>query len=119
MEKYSKLSFIIIIFLLVFIATSIIANRNTTSKTPAPEISASEVQNSRKSQLQEPHPGYLLKLEGNTLCAYRIKNSENILLEKSAIEALSITDEDIENLKNGIYAKSEEEVLSFFESYTS
>ncbi len=119
MEKYSKLSFIIIIFLLVFIATFIITNRNTPNKEPAPEISASEVQNSRKNQPQETRPGYLLKLEGNTLCAYRIKNGGNILLEKSAIEPLSIAAEDIENLKNGIYAKSEEEVLSFFESYTS
>lgn len=119
MEKYSKLSFIIIISLLIFIAAFAIGNRTPKKNGPLPEINVSEINNSKKTPANQKTNKYLLRLEGNTLCAYFIKNGNTELIEKSGIEALSISPEDIKNLEQGIYADSREELLSYFESYTS
>ena len=121
MEKYSKLLFTLIISFVLFL--TVFAFREFTAVAPEsyppPEISASQIKNSRHTPVESPQSKYLIRLEGNIIYAYRNNNGKLTELEKSEIETSSLSSEDIRILQNGIYADSAEDILLYFESYTS
>ena len=121
MEKYGRLSLILMISLLIFVVSFSFLNRNKTPPVEyeSPQISASEVKNLRRAPDSNTGKKYLLLLEGNSLCAYCIDSDTRTVIEKSEIEISSLTQADIQLLKNGVYAGSAEDLLLYFESYTS
>jgi len=120
MEKYSKLSFILMLSLVIFVAGFALRkqSQNSADNNANPQISASEVKSSRRSSTGSD-TGFLLRLEGNTLFAYHIINNTCKSVEQAEIEISSFSAEDIKLLQNGIYADSAEELFLYFESYTS
>lgn len=61
---------------------------------------------------------FIIKLKDNTLFVYR-KNNENEYIKKQNISTSMLTNEEIKELKSGISAESEYEVLEILESFAS
>ena len=62
---------------------------------------------------------YFLVIEENILCAYRIISGKKEKIASAELKSLLVDSEDIQRLKNGIYANDFEELCMYFESYTS
>lgn len=62
-------------------------------------------------------PRYVLRVSEGRVCAYRTEDGS--LYESTSIEARTLPRSIQEALADGIYLKSEVELFSFLESYTS
>jgi len=68
---------------------------------------------------QIPSKQYILKLEGDLICAYITDGNGSSMLWNSTSRPLSLSPDDIKKLENGLYTSSFEELCLFFEAYAS
>jgi len=62
---------------------------------------------------------YLLVLENEKLCAYKIKGEDKTLLKSFLFSSTLIENSEVSKLTDGIYASSYEELCLYMESYIS
>ena len=78
-----------------------------------------EVESSGKNIATEQTEKYFLVIEENSLCAYRIISGNKEMVASAELKSLFMESEDIQRLKQGVYANNFEDLCLYFESYTS
>lgn len=74
---------------------------------------------SKKTEKKVSSPEYVIKLENGKICAYMNITGQKPLLWNSMDVPLTLSQDDINALNQGIYTNSFEELCLFFESYAS
>ena len=71
------------------------------------------------AESRPPVRQYVLKLEGDLICAYIIEENGIRHLWNSTSRPLSLSPDDVKKLENGLYTSGFEELCLFFEAYAS